>query len=407
MRIMQFKHHRLDNGLDIIAEVDPAAHTAAVGYFVKTGARDETPDVMGVSHFLEHMMFKGTDRRSADDVNREFDEIGANYNAFTSHEQTVYYAHVLPEFLPRAVDLLSDMLRPALRKSDFDMEKNVILEEIGMYDDKPQWRLQDSLLEAYFRGHPLGFRVLGTRDTVGALTDSQMRDYFQGRYSSDNIVVAASGNLDFNRLVDEVGTLTAKWAPTQASRRYDTPQLAEDVLALRDEKVTRHYIAALMPAPSAQDHDRYAMKVLSDVLGDSDGSRLYWALIDPGLADEAEFSFSPQDRIGYSIAYASCDPDRAEEVQAKLLDVIDHVGDDLNEGEVERAKNKLATNATLTGERPSGRMMSLGATWSYLGVYLPLEEELAKLLAVTVDDLRAVLRKYPMRPRTVMSLGQK
>ena len=160
---VNFQKHTLPNGLTVLAEVAPEAHTAAVGFFVKAGARDETGELMGVSHFLEHMMFKGTARRTADDVNREFDEIGADYNAFTSHEQTVYYAHVLPEFLPRAVDLLGDMLRPALRTDDFDMEKNVILEEIGMYDDRPEWVLQDRLLEEYFRGHPLGYRVLRTR----------------------------------------------------------------------------------------------------------------------------------------------------------------------------------------------------------------------------------------------------
>src|SRR5690606_29036790 len=110
--------------------------------------------VMGVSHFLEHMMFKGTARRTADDVNREFDELGANYNAYTSHESTVYYAQVLPEFLPRAVDLIGDMLRPALRQEDFDIEKNVILEEIGMYEDRPDWRLHDVLLEKHFDDHP-------------------------------------------------------------------------------------------------------------------------------------------------------------------------------------------------------------------------------------------------------------
>ena len=139
---IQFQQTTLPNGLTILAESSDDARTSAVGFFVKAGTRDEQLPVMGVSHFLEHMMFKGTARRTADDVNREFDEIGADYNAYTSHEKTVYYAHVLPEFLANAVDLLGDMLRPALREDDFSMEKNVILEEISMYEDRPQWRLQ-------------------------------------------------------------------------------------------------------------------------------------------------------------------------------------------------------------------------------------------------------------------------
>src|SRR6059058_3107450 len=134
---MPFHHHVLPNGLTIIGETSPSARSAAVGFFVRTGARDEGPDVSGVTHFLEHMVFKGTERRTALDVNRDFDRIGADYNAFTSEENTVFHAALLPEYLPQAVDILADILRPSLRADDFDMEKNVILEEIGMYDDMP------------------------------------------------------------------------------------------------------------------------------------------------------------------------------------------------------------------------------------------------------------------------------
>ncbi len=212
-----FHQHQLDNGLTILAETDTDAHTAAIGFYVSTGARDETADLMGVSHFLEHMMFKGTDRRTAEDVNREFDEIGADYNAYTSHEHTVYYAHVIPEMLPRAVDLLSDMLRPSLREDDFDCEKNVILEEIGMYDDRPEWRLQDALNEAYFANHPLGHRVLGTKASIQALTASQMRGYFEQRYEPGTMTVALAGNLDLDQILDQLTTACGHWDAEQAA----------------------------------------------------------------------------------------------------------------------------------------------------------------------------------------------
>jgi len=400
-----FQHHVLPNGLTVVAEPNPDAHTAAVGYFVKTGARDESAPVMGVSHFLEHMMFKGTARRSADDVNREFDEIGANYNAFTSHEQTVYYAHVLPEFLPRAVDLIGDILRPALREDDFSMEKNVILEEIGMYDDRPAWRLQDALLEHYFGEHPMGYRVLGTKQTVTDLTAGQMRDYFQQRYASDNVVVSAVGRFDFEALLKDIEKVAGDWQPSGATRAYADPSLADAAHTVTDDKVTRHYIGLLCPAPSAQDDDRYAAKVLADVIGDSDGSRIYWALIDPGLADEADFTFMPQDRLGCYLGYASCDPARAEQVEQVLIKTIDTAIDRLTDAEVERAKNKLATSATLQGESPRGRMSSIGSTWSYLGKYLPLEEELAQVMAVTADDLRRLVSDRPFTPKTLLRLG--
>ena len=403
-----FQQHTLPNGLTVIAETDPDAHTAAVGFFVKTGARDETPERMGVSHFLEHMMFKGTDRRTAEDVNREFDAIGASYNAFTSHEQTVYYGHVLPEMLPAAVDLFADMLRPALRTDDFEMEKKVILEEIGMYDDRPEWRLHDRLLEEHYRGeHGLGYRVLGTHQTVSDMTAQQMRGYFDQRYSPDNMVVSAAGRLDFDALCKDLETRCGGWEPTGVERLYHPPHIESRSVTVEDDKVARHYFAMLCPGPAAQDDDRYAAKVLADVLGDSEGSRLYWALVDPGLADEADFSVLPHDRAGSFMAYASCDPSRAEQVERTLLGLLDQqagAGFDITASDVERAVNKLATRVTLQSERPAGRMQGLGAQWNILGRRLPLEEQLEALRAVTTDDLRALLDRYNFQPRTTLRL---
>src|SRR5918911_4699037 len=163
---MRYDHLTLDNGLNIVGEYNEGAQSMAVGYFVRTGSRDETPAISGCSHFLEHMLFKGSDRRSADDVNREFDEIGAQYNAFTSEENTVYYGAVLPEFQERALDLLTDMMRPALRTDDFDMEKKVILEEIALYRDRPQFLVIDEARSTFYPGHPLGQSVLGTTETI-------------------------------------------------------------------------------------------------------------------------------------------------------------------------------------------------------------------------------------------------
>jgi len=399
-----FEQTTLDNGLTLAAEINPDAHTAAVGFFVKTGTRDEAEPVMGVSHFLEHMMFKGTDRRTAEDVNREFDEIGANYNAYTSHECTVYYSHTLPEFLPRSVDLLGDMLRPALRDEDFDTEKNVILEEISMYDDRPHWRLQDRLLEEYFRGHPLGYRVLGTNESIAALMAKQMRDYFSTRYSPGNIVVAASGNLDFQQLTDMVHEAAGHWKPVDVGRDESQPPTATGEHTVDDTRVHRHYVASLSPGPSAQDDRRYAAKVLSDLVGDDDGSRLYWALIDPGLADEADFSYQPMDHCGAFMGYASCEPGKAEQVEQALYATIDGAARGLEEDELERVKNKLATNVTLQGERPSGRMQGVGQQMLYLGEYMPLSAELEAIQSVTRDDVVALLREFPTTERTVVRL---
>ena len=177
---MTFLNHTLPNGLTIIGEPEsPQARSVALGFFVRTGSRDEVATVSGVTHFLEHMVFKGTPRRTALDVNRDFDRIGANYNAFTSEENTVFYAAILPEYLPQAVDVLADILRPSLRVKDFEMEKNVIIEEIGMYEDQPMWSAYDNAKRVYFAEHALGNSILGTPESITALKRDQMHEYFR------------------------------------------------------------------------------------------------------------------------------------------------------------------------------------------------------------------------------------
>lgn len=397
-----FQKTRLDNGLTILAELNDDAHTSAVGFFVNVGTRDETPDIMGVSHFLEHMMFKGTARRSADDVNREFDQIGADYNASTSQETTLYYAHVLPEFMPRAIDLLGDMLRPALRDADFQTERQVILEEIGMYADRPFWVAYENAMERFYNGHPLGFRILGPHEVISQLPVEQMRDYFNQRYSPDNMVVALAGRIDFDAAVEQIRQQCGGWKPTGIHRRYIDPSLRFVEHVHADAKLKQHYVALLAPGPARQGDDRYAAAVLSQVIGDSDGSRLYWALTDPGLAEEVEFTHQPFDRAGSFMAYVSCAPDNAAKVEGILFDVLDRAGDEMNDGEVERARNKIATELMLQGERPAGRMMGLGGSWLATGDYRPLEEELARVMAVDAGVLRNLVARYPLNRRTIV-----
>ncbi|MDX2115663.1 MAG: pitrilysin family protein [Planctomycetota bacterium] len=394
-----FQKATLPNGLTIIAETDPAAHTAACGFFVKTGARDEQRPRMGVSHFLEHMMFKGTERRSAEDVNRQFDEIGANYNAFTTSEMTAFHAHVLPERLPEALDILADILRPSLRPADFDTEKGVILEEIAMYKDQPFWVLYEHALERFFGEHPLGYRVLGTEDTIRALERDQMDAYFRERYSADNTVLSLAGRLDFDHAVRLAEKLCGSWQRTGAARDAAPPAAAAGEFTLHDEKVTRAYMLALSPAPAMSDPRRYAAMMLAQVLGSSDNSRLHWALVEPGVAEEAQAGYEPHDGSGMFYLYASGDPERAAEIWALVEREVAGLVPSLTEADLERLRNKLATAVTLAGERPSGRMHRLGRLWPYLGSYLSLEDELAAINAVTLADLRAVAAAYPFQPR--------
>src|SRR2546421_467705 len=198
---LTFHQHQLKNGLDIIAEENPDSHSIALGLFVKTGARDEDPKQSGVSHFLEHMMFKGSEKYTWEDVNRIFDEIGARYNAFTSQEMTAYYANVLPEFTEQAVEHLAHLLRPSIRVEDFTTEKKVILEEIAMYLDDPGHRLYEDLMSVHFGNHPLSMSVLGSTDSIKNLQQPQMAEYFARRYGPGNMVLVATGKLEFEEVV--------------------------------------------------------------------------------------------------------------------------------------------------------------------------------------------------------------
>ena len=404
-----FKQATLENGLTILAECDEDSHSAAVGYFVKTGARDEARRVMGVSHFLEHMMFKGTPKRTAEQINQDFDRIGARNNAYTTHEMTCFHATVLPEHLlgkGGANEILADMMRPALRQEDFDTEKKVILEEIAMYEDNPFWVLYERALEEHCRTgtgetHPLGHRVLGTKQTVGDLSSGQMREYFSHRYSADNTVVALAGKVDFDRAVNEIGSHCGSWQRTGATRQPGGPKTADRELVLHEQKVNRAYMIVFSGAPSATDPRRYAASLLAQVLGGPDNSRFHWSLIETGLAEQAESAYDPRDGTGDLMMFASCDPARREEVWSIIDEQARTLSQTLTEDDLDKIRCKAATGVTLAGERPGGRMQRLGRQWTYHRNYTTLEEELASINRVTVEDVRRLLQEFPLRPRTV------
>src|SRR5437762_6733961 len=216
---MQFHHTTLDNGMQVIAELNDRAYSVAAGFFVKTGSRDESSELAGVSHFLEHMTFKGTPRRDALTVNRDFDRVGAKHNAQTSEEDTFYHVTCLPEYLPPAFDVLSDILRPTLRSDDFETEKQVIIEEIRMYLDNPMSVAYEAAKTAHYGLHPLGNSILGTVDSITAMTADQMRDYFAKRYSPANIVLAFAGKADWDPLVELAKAHCAAWEGGPATRQ--------------------------------------------------------------------------------------------------------------------------------------------------------------------------------------------
>ena len=403
---MQFQTQTLENGLEVVAEVNPQAYSASYAFFVKTGARDEWDEVSGVSHFLEHMVFKGTARRSAADVNRELDELSASSNAFTSEEQTVYYATTLPEDQPRIVQLLADMMRPALRQEDFDTEKQVILEEIAKYDDQPPYGAHEKAMAAFFGPHPLGRSVLGTTKTVGQLRREQMLEYFERRYSPRNIVLAAAGNVDFDELMEEAARNCGGWKPFETARQKDRSMPHRAFQVLHKPLATQEYVLQIAAGPSAEDDDRYAARVLATVLGDETGSRFFWELIDTGLAESASISVSEYQGAGIYMTGMSCEPDVAAKNLRIIHDLLaDAQTNGITEAELTQAKNKICAQIVLSAERPSSRMFSVGNGWVQRRQYKTIREAVEEYRGVTLEDLSEVLKRYPLTENTTVAVG--
>ena len=403
---MQFVEHILQNGLEIVAECNADAYSTALGFFVRAGSRDETDDVAGVSHFLEHMVFKGTARRTADDVNREFDEMGAHYNAYTTEENTVFYAAVLPEHQNCAVDLLADILRPALRVEDFQTEKQVILEEIHMYEDQPPFGADDKCRSMYYGSHPLGRSVLGVAKSIGDLSADAMREYFHKRYSPGNIVLAAAGRIDFDALVDAAERCCGGWMPQSTTRLVEPVRGASGFHVLRKDSASQQYTLQITAGPGAEDDDRYAAKLLGMVLGDDSGSRLYWELVDPGIAEHCSLSHGEHQGAGMMMTYLCCEPQQTAENLRRIQNVYRQVeSNGVTLAELDQAKNKIRSRIVLSAERPRGRLFAVGNDWLYRREYEPIEAELSAVANITVDDLAAVLAKYPLTSPTTVSIG--
>ncbi|MEO6810049.1 MAG: pitrilysin family protein [Isosphaeraceae bacterium] len=403
---MHFHHATLDNGLEVIAELSDEAHSVASGFFVKTGSRDETSEVSGVSHFLEHMIFKGTERRNALAVNLDFDRVGAKHNAQTSEEDTVYHVTCLPEYLPKAFDVLSDILRPSLRAEDFETEKKVIIEEIRMYQDNPMSVAYEAAKAAHFGTHPLGQSILGTVDSINTLAVDQMRSYYQARYSPANIVLAVAGKTDWDSVLDLAQSRCGTWTGPAASRAVVPPKGSGAFQALLRDEDNQQTILAVADAPPLESDDRYAVALVAALLGDHTSSRLYWALIDPGYADGIEVSYQDYNGAGAFYTFLSCEPDEAQSNLGRIADVFRRaMADGPTADELTQAKNKVLARSVLRGERPMGRLMSLGFHWTYRREYLAVEREQDAYAAVTLDDIRRVLDRWPLLPMTIVSVG--
>jgi len=403
---MEFHSQVLPNGLTVIAETNPHVHSVGLGFFVKTGSRDETAEVSGVSHFLEHMAFKGFGDLTADDVNQKFDDVGASYNASTSEEVTQFYAAILPEYLPQTFELLSGIIYPSLKEEDFITEKQVILEEIGMYDDLPGFTVYEQAMAAHFRGHPLGQSILGTPESITALTVDQMRGYHAEQYRAGNIILAVAGNTSWDEILTVVEKHCSDWPAGGGKRSVFSanPEPTRHFQIL--PSIQQEHVMIMISAPEAESSDRYAADILAMIIGDDSNSRMFWDIVDPGHADSADFGYAEYDGSGAFLSYLAGEPGETSANLERLETILKDVTKfGITDEELEQAKNKVSSRVVLASERPMGRLASLGGNWLYREEYRAVKTDLETIQSITKNDLNELTQKWPLELTTVYGLG--
>jgi predicted Zn-dependent peptidase len=401
-----FHTHRLNNGLQIVGQPMPDFESVAVSYYVRTGSRDEpNPNIAGVSHFLEHMVFKGTKTLDWQEITLEFNKIGAELNAFTSHEATVFYARVLGEYLERAIQLLSDMMYPRLAESDFEMEKEVIVNEIARSEDQPYNMAFRRMMQTYFGNHPLGHDVLGSRESIRNMRIEQMRDYWLRRYAANNLILSVAGNFDWEQIVGLAEQYCNNWRTGDEGRSveaYQPPHAINQVIV--DKKLKQQIMILAMPSVDLKDPDYYAAVLGGSILGDSDGSRLYWNIHQKGLAESASAGIWAMEGTGIMLMEANSTPEEAPRVLKLLRVELDSLlRDGVYEDELRRAKDKWISNLVLSSESTFVRMRALASDWVTEGRLISIDEEVGRIEKVTTEDVLRALRRFPMQDKQVLT----
>lgn len=379
----------LDNGLRILSESIPYMSSVSIGFFVGTGSRSESLPEQGVSHFIEHLMFKGTDKRSARDIAEEVDDVGGQLNAATDRENTCYYIKVLPEHLGLGLDILSDMLlHSKFAEADVEKERQVVLEEISLYEDSPDELIHDLHMNSLWPGHALGRNILGTRDSIGAMTREMILDYTRRHYMPDNIVVAAAGNLTHDQLVTQVRRF---WDNVRGAAKVSadsTPMFASG-RHLQEKEIEQIHICLGTPGVAHDDPRFYASHVLNTILGGGVSSRLFQHIREErGLAySVCSYPSSFRD-TGLFTIYTGVSPENCREVMDVIGSIIGDIrGNGVRPDELKRAKEQLKAGLLFSLESSSSRMSRLGRAEISSREYLSPEQLVAKVDAVMLQHL--------------------
>jgi predicted Zn-dependent peptidase len=401
------------SGLRVITEEMPGTRSVAFAVWVDVGSRDERPSIAGSSHFLEHLLFKGTKRRTARQIAEGFDAMGGDLNAFSAKEYTCYYCRVLDGDLPTAVEHMSDMLQNSvLARADFEAERQVILEEIHMHEDDPGDLIHDLFAETLWHGHPLGRSVLGSKETIGTVKRDQVKRFYERQYRPPHFVVAAAGNLSHERLCAllEANMDTGERLSTGGQPRVrsggDVPRPSGATLVKRRTTEQAH-ICLGTSAFSRRDPERFAFGVVNSVLGGGMSSRLFQEVREKrGLAYSVYSYHSMFAETGLFCAYAGTTPSKAEEVLDIMRGQVEAMAEGgLTDDELARAKGHMKGSLVLALEDTSGRMSRIGKSEISHGESLSVDEVLRRIDAVTREEAEAAAGKVFTRPMAVTVVG--
>lgn len=387
-----------ENGVRLVTQQVPGMHTITLGIWVANGARQEQPSTNGVAHFIEHLLFKGTERRNARQISREIDSLGGVLNAFTGHEYVCYYAKALSRFLPQVSDILSDMFLNSIFPADeIEKERNVVLQEIKMRDDTPEEAIHDRFHLSFWQGHPLGHPILGSTETISAISREAIVAHKQHWYRPSEIVIAAAGGVEHQQLVDLLEGPFSVLKPGEPRRGAGSCSRSSSgrVLELSERELEQTLICLGTDGLPHTDPGRYALVVLNTILGGGMSSRLFQEIREKrGLAYSVYSYLSSYSDAGALTVYAGTDRERSCEAVKIMLAEMGRLRDErVAEDELNTAREQIKGKILMSLESSDSYMSRLARSYLYFGRYQPLDEVMAGFDAVSATDLQQLANR--------------
>jgi len=395
--VRNIRRQVLPNGLTVITEQMPHIRSASIGIWLETGSRDETPEANGISHFIEHMVFKGTKHRTAEEIARQVDSIGGNMDAFTAKECICFNVKVLDEHVPTALDILSDLvLNPVFDAADITRERGVIMEEIKMDEDNPDYLVHEIFTQNFWKDHPLGKPILGTKETVKSFERNSVLEEYAHRFAPGNIIVSAAGNLDHDRFVELVIKHFEQMKPMSNGYHSSAPKIVSRITLRNKKALEQVQLCIGVPAYPIAHEKRHAGYILNTLLGGGMSSRLFQNIRErQGLAYSIYSDLNPYRDTGCLAVYAGTSLASAGKVVQSVVSEFRKLKNEpVPQEELSRSKAQLKGSLMLSLESSTSRMSNLARQEMYFERFYDLDELIQKIEAVTVEDLTALANQF-------------